>query len=102
MCDGESDPWLLPLSLKPSEGLIDVQDGMMGEESMMSLGPFYSRFHSRFAPDFTPDSRSNVIALNRTRLDGISHHFNANIVHGLTPSHSIAISTDRPFKGMAY
>jgi hypothetical protein len=59
---------------------------------------FYSRFHSRLAPGFTPDSRSNSIALHHTRSDKFTHSFNANIAHGLTPSHSIPISTDRPFK----
>ena len=59
---------------------------------------FYSRFHSRFAPGFAPDSRSTSIALHRTRSDRFTHSFNANIAHGLTPSHSISISTDRPFK----
>lgn len=59
---------------------------------------FYSRFHSRFAPGFTPDSRSNSIALHRTRSGRNAYSFNANIVHGLTQSHSIPIPTDRPFK----
>ena len=59
---------------------------------------FYPRFHSRFAPGFTPDSRSNSIALRRTHSGNFTHTFNANIVHGLTPSHAIPISTDRPFK----
>jgi hypothetical protein len=56
---------------------------------------------SRFAPGFTPDSRSNLIALRRTRSDKFTHYFNANIVHGLTPSHSIPIPIDRPFKARA-
>ena len=103
--DGEGDHRLSPLSTKPSQGLIDVQDAMMGGESVMNLvrgSPpfefFYSRFHSRFAPGFTPDSRSNLIALRRTRSRRIAHHFNVNITHCLTPSHSIPIPTDRPFK----
>ena len=29
MWDGERDHWLSPLSIKPSQGLIDVQDEMM-------------------------------------------------------------------------
>lgn len=68
---------------------------------MMSLVPweFTVRvFYSRFAPGFTPDSRSNSIALHHTRLDRFPHSFNANIVYGLTPSHSIHIATNRPFK----
>ena len=59
---------------------------------------FYSRFHSRFAPGFAPDSRSTSISLNHTRSEEIAHSFNASIVHDLTPSHSIPIPTDRPFK----
>ena len=62
---------------------------------------FYSRFHSRFAPGFAPDSRSTSISLHRTRSRRIAHRFNANIVHGLTPSHSIPIPTDRPFNQRA-
>ena len=61
--DGESDHRLSPLSTKPSQGLIDVQDEMMGGESVMSLVPcestvrvfllpvslpVRSRFYSRF------------------------------------------------------
>jgi len=57
---------------------------------------FYSRFHSRFAPGFASDSRSNSISLRRTRSDRFTHRFKANIMHGLTPSHSIPIPTDRP------
>ena len=63
---------------------------------------FYSRFHSRFAPGFTPDSRSTSIALNHTRSGEIAHSFNANIAHDPTPSHSIPIPTDRPFKARVY
>src|SRR4029077_3639246 len=94
-------------STKPSQGLIDVQDEVRGGESMMSLVPwestvrvFYSRFHSRFAPGFAPDSRSNIIALRRTRSGRIAYNFNANIAHGLTPSLSplIALLRRRPFK----
>jgi hypothetical protein len=59
---------------------------------------FYSRFHSRFAPDFAPDSRSHSISLHRTRSGRMAHRFNANIVQGLTPSHSIPVSTDRSFQ----
>ena len=77
----------------------------IGDELCFRASPpvrvLYSRFHSRFAPGFTPDSRSNSIALRRTRLGGIAHNFNANITHGLTPSHSIPISIDRPFKARA-
>ena len=29
----------------------------------------------------------------------IGHHFNANLVHGLTPSHSISIATESLFSG---
>ena len=59
---------------------------------------FYSRFHSRFAPGFAPDSRSNSISLHHTSSGRFPHSFNANIAHGPTPSHSIPIPTDRPFK----
>ena len=72
---------------------------------MLKLAPleatvrvFYSRFHSRFAPGFAPDSRSTSISLQHTCSDRFAHSFNANISHGLTPSHSIPIPTDRPFK----
>jgi len=60
---------------------------------------FYSRFHSRFAPGFTPDSRSNSIALRRTRSDNLTHSFNAEIVHDLTRSLSppIALLRRGPF-----
>lgn len=36
--DGESDHWLSPLSTKPSQGLIDVQDGFL-EKQDGSEGP---------------------------------------------------------------
>jgi len=62
---------------------------------------FYSRFHSRFAPGFAPDYRYNSIALRRTHSDKFTHSFNTNIIHGPTPSHSIPIPTDRPFKARA-
>jgi len=34
--------------------------------------------------------------LIHTRSGKIAHSFNANVVHGLTPSHSTPVSTDRP------
>lgn len=49
--------------------------------------PVRSRFYSRFQ-----------VQLNHTRSGRIARSFNANIAHGLTPSHSIPIPTDRPFK----
>jgi len=48
---------------------------------------FYSRFYSRFQ-----------IALHHTPSGRVAHRFNANIVHSLTPSHSIPISSDGLFK----
>ena len=42
MGDGKRDHWLSPLSIKPSQGLIDDQDEVRGEESMMSLVPWES------------------------------------------------------------
>lgn len=62
---------------------------------------FYSRCHSRFAPGFAPDSRATSIALPHTRSGRIAQRFNANIAHGLTPSQSIPISTDRLVKAKA-
>ena len=62
---------------------------------------FHSRFHSRYAPGFTPDPRSTSISLNHTRSGEFTHSFNANVVHDHTPSHSIPIPTDRPFKARA-
>jgi hypothetical protein len=101
--DGESDQNCLPsLSKKASQVFIDNQDEMMGGESVMSLVPCEptgSSFSTPgFTPGFTPDSRSNSIALHRTCSDRFTHRFNANVVHDLTPSHSIPIPTDRPFK----
>jgi hypothetical protein len=37
--DGESDHWLSPLSIKPSQGLIDIQDEVRGVELSMSPVP---------------------------------------------------------------
>jgi len=34
--------WLSPLSTKPSQGFVDVQDAMMGGESAMSPVPYES------------------------------------------------------------
>lgn len=47
-------------------------------------------------PGFIPDSRSHPIS--HTRTDRSTHRFNANVAYGLTPSHSIAICTDRLLK----
>ena len=49
-------------------------------------------------PGFTPDSRSHPISLHHTRTDRFTQCFNANVAYGLTPSHSIVICTDHPFK----
>ena len=65
---------------------------------MMSLVPWEFTVRVFLLTGFTPDSRSNSIALDHTRSDRFPHSFIADIVHGITPSHSIPIPTDRPFK----
>lgn len=64
----------------------------------MRLVPREPTGSSVSTPGFTSDSRSNSISLHRTRSRRVAHHFNANVAHGLTPSHSIPIPTDRHFK----
>ena len=54
--DGESDHWLSPLSTKPSQNLIDVQDEIMGGESVMSFVPCDLTGLSCSTPGFTPGS----------------------------------------------
>jgi hypothetical protein len=54
-----------------------------------------------FAPSVTPDSRSHSISLHHTRSGSIAHRVNATIIRGLTPSHSIPVSTDRPVQAKA-
>jgi hypothetical protein len=67
--------------------------------SLVPCEPTGSRFSTPgFTPGFAPDSRSNLISLYHIRSGRIAHRFNANVVHGRTPSHSIPIPTDRPFK----
>jgi len=86
-------------SISRRSGLCDVK-GTGGEPCSVRghrFALFYSRFHSRFAPDFAPDSRFNSISLRHTRSGRIAHRVNANIVHSLTPLHSIPVSTDRHF-----
>ncbi len=78
--------------------------GVIEESCSVRAHPFaffYSRFHSRLALGFAPDSRSNSIALHHIRSGRIAHSFNASIVHGLTPSQSIPIATDRLVKAKA-
>ena len=83
----------------PSRPLVFFEMHLASSNEMVMDTPvFHSRFHSRFAPGFTPDSRSNLIALHRTRSDRFPHSFNANIVQDLTRSHSIPLPTDRHFK----
>ena len=67
--------------------------------SLVPCEPTGSSFSTPgFAPGFAPDSKSTSISLHLTRSDRFTHSFNANIAHGLTPSHSIPIPTDRPFQ----
>lgn len=70
----------------------------VGEESGAVRAHWFELFDSRFHSRFAPDSRSNSISLHHTRSDRFTDSFNANIVQGLTPSHSIPVSTDRPFQ----
>jgi len=62
--DSQSDPWPSPLSIKPSQGVVDVQDEVrgVGDASCAVRAYRFELFYSRFDPGFSPDSRSHFLS----------------------------------------
>ena len=66
--DHESDPWLSPLSTKPSQGVRDVQGGGRCEEWVGNHVLCEPTGSSVSTPGFTPGSLSHSIVLHHRVL----------------------------------
>jgi hypothetical protein len=91
---GESDHWAIApvhkkscLSFSRHSGRDDVRG--VGDASCAVRAHRFALFYSRFCSRFQ-------VSLHHTHSGRIAHRFNAHIVHGLTPSHSLPVPTDRP------
>ncbi|MEY4706076.1 MAG: hypothetical protein RL042_2281, partial [Nitrospirota bacterium] len=97
--DGESDHRLPPLSINPSEGFLDVQDGIMGGESVMVLlrgGPPFDFSTPGFTPGSLPVYSRFQVQLNLTQSQcweqkALVRQGDSSLCHTLSSSSALSL-----------